>query len=128
MKGMSTAIFNQIQKFKNCLNLYHINIKFTSEIEINNLLSLLDINHQRKRQVTTSVYFKSAHSLLFILTLRVLRSIVRYQCYYTGEHISATSIFPCIMTMISNFMIFFIFQMFIFKSFFTNITDFCIFI
>ena len=125
---MSTAIFHQIKKFKNCLNLYHINIKFTSEIEINNLLSLLDINHQRKRQVTTSVYFKSAHSLLFILTLRVLRSIVRYQCYYTGEHISATSILPCIMTMISNFMIFFIFQMFIFKSFFTNIIDFCIFI
>ena len=125
---MSTAIFNQIRKFKNCLNLYHINIKFTSEIEINNSLSLLDINYQRKQQVTISVYFKSAHSLVFLLTLRVLRSIFSYQCYYTGEHISATYIFPCIMTMISNFMIFFIFQMFIFKSFFTNITDFCIFI
>ena len=34
----------------------------------------------------------------------------------------STSIFPCIMTIISNFTIFFIFQLFIFKFFFTNIT------
>ena len=40
----------------------------------------------------------------------------------------STSIFSCTMTMISNFTIFFIFQIFIFKFFFTNITDFCIFI
>ena len=39
-----------------------------------------------------------------------------------------TSIFPCIMTMISNFKIFFIFQIFIFKFFFTNRIDFWIFI
>ena len=40
----------------------------------------------------------------------------------------STSIFPCIMTMISNFTMFFIFQIFILKFFFTNVTDFCIFI
>ena len=39
----------------------------------------------------------------------------------------STSIFPCIMAMISSFAIFFIFQIFIFRFFFTNITDFCIF-
>ena len=39
----------------------------------------------------------------------------------------STSIFSCIMTMVSNFTIFFIFQIFIFKFFFTNITDFSIF-
>ena len=33
--------------------------------------------------------------------------------------------FPCIMTMISNFTIFFIFQIIILKFFFTNRTDFC---
>ena len=38
----------------------------------------------------------------------------------------STSIFPCIMTVISNFTIFLIFQIFIFKFFFINITDFCI--
>ena len=40
----------------------------------------------------------------------------------------STSIFSCVMTMISNFRIFFFFQIFIFKFFFTNIIDFCIFI
>ena len=40
-----------------------------------------------------------------------------------------TSIFPCIVvTMVCSFRIFFIFQIFILKFFFTNITDFCIFI
>ena len=39
----------------------------------------------------------------------------------------STSIFPCIMTMICNFTIYFIFQIFIFKFFFANTTDFCIF-
>ena len=35
----------------------------------------------------------------------------------------SASIFPCIMTIISNFTIFFIFQISVFKFFFTNITD-----
>ena len=36
----------------------------------------------------------------------------------------STSIFPCIMTMVSNFTIFFIFHTFIFKFSFTNVADF----
>ena len=36
----------------------------------------------------------------------------------------STSVFPSIITMISNFTIFFIFEIFIFKFFFTNVTDF----
>ena len=40
----------------------------------------------------------------------------------------STSIFSFIMAMISNFIIFFIFQIFIFKFFFANVTDFCILI
>ena len=39
----------------------------------------------------------------------------------------STSIFSCIMTMITNFTIFFIIQIFIFKLFVTNITGFRIF-
>ena len=39
----------------------------------------------------------------------------------------STSILFCIMTMISNFTIFFTFQIFTFKFFFTNITGLCIF-
>ena len=40
----------------------------------------------------------------------------------------STSILPCIMTMISNFINFFIYQIFIFKFLFTYITDLCVFI
>ena len=36
------------------------------------------------------------------------------------------SVFPCLMTMVPNFTIIFIFSMFIFKFFFTNIKKFCI--
>ena len=39
----------------------------------------------------------------------------------------SNSIFPCIIKMIPNLRIFFIFQRFIFKFLFTNITDLCIF-
>ena len=40
----------------------------------------------------------------------------------------STSISPCMMTMISNFKKLFIFHIFIFKFFLTNIADFCSFI
>ena len=41
---------SQIEKFKYYLNLQHANIKFTSEIEMNNLLSVLDIKIIRKNK------------------------------------------------------------------------------
>ena len=41
---------------------------------------------------------------------------------------STSVLFTCIMTMISSFTMFFIFNIFIFKLFFTNITNFCILI
>ena len=39
--------------------------------------------------------------------------------------ICSASILSCLMTMMSSFAIFFIFQIFIFKFFFTNVIDFC---
>ena len=50
---------NQIQKFKYYLNLQHANIKFTSEVEMNNSLSFHDIKIVRENnKFTTSVYRK----------------------------------------------------------------------
>ena len=54
------------------------------------------------------------------------RNFFRYTIFQITYGIHSTSIFPYIMTMISNFTIFFISQIFILKFFFTNITDFCI--
>ena len=53
-------------KLKNYLNLQHANIKFTSEIEMNNSLSFLDIKIVReKSKFTTSVYRKTTCSGAF---------------------------------------------------------------
>ena len=57
---------NQIEKFKYYLNLQHANIKFTSEIEMNNSLSFLDIKIVRQNnKFTTSVYRKPTFSGVF---------------------------------------------------------------
>ena len=54
------------------------------------------------------------------------RSFFRHTIFQITYAIHSSSIFPCIITMISNFTIFFIFQIFIFKFFLANITDLCI--
>ena len=41
---------NQIEKFKNCFNLQHANIKFNFEIEKNNSLALLDLKIILRKQ------------------------------------------------------------------------------
>ena len=57
---------NQIEKFKYYLNLQHANIKFTSETEMNNSLSFLDIKIVRENnKFTTSVYRKPTFSGVF---------------------------------------------------------------
>ena len=54
---------NQIEKFKYYLNFQHANIKFTSEIEMNNSLSFLDIKIVRENnKFTTSVCHKPTFS------------------------------------------------------------------
>ena len=57
---------NEIGNFKNYLNLQLANIKFTSEIQTNNLLSSLDIKIVRENnKLTTSVYHKPPFSGVF---------------------------------------------------------------
>ena len=51
-------------------------------------------------------------------------SFCRYNIFKITYAVSSTSTFTCIMAIVSNF-IFFIFRIFIFKLFFTNITDLC---
>ena len=75
---------NQIETFKYYLNLQHSNINFTSEIEMNNSLSFLDIKIVRENNkfILSQVYRKfidkpqfiaSLHSVVcLLLTLRVL--------------------------------------------------------
>ena len=54
---------NQIEKFKYYLNLQHANIKFTSEIEMNNLLPILDIKIIiEHNKFTISVYHRPIFS------------------------------------------------------------------
>ena len=48
----------------------------------------------------------------------------RYTVFQIPYPMHSTSISPCIMTMISNFTVFFISQIFIFELFFTITTDF----
>ena len=55
-----------VEKFRNYLNKQHKNIKFTSEIEENGLLSYLDVKISRQNnKFATSVYGKPAFSGVF---------------------------------------------------------------
>ena len=57
---------DHVEKFKNYLNKQHKNIKFTSEIEENGLLSFLDIKISRENnKFVTSVYRKPTFSGVF---------------------------------------------------------------
>ena len=56
------------------------------------------------------------------------RNFFRYTIFQITYAMRSTSLLSFEMTMISNFTVFFIFKIFIFKFFFTNITDLCIFI
>ena len=58
---------DHVEKFRNYLNKQHKNIKFTSEIEENGLLSFLDIKISRENnKFVISVYRKPAFSGVFI--------------------------------------------------------------
>ena len=61
---------NQIEKFKYYFNLQHANIKLTSETEINNSLSFLDIKIVRENnKFTNSGYRKPINFESFIPNL-----------------------------------------------------------
>ena len=71
--------------------------------------------------------------ILFRSIIKNYRNFFKYTILSVTYAMRSTSKFSCIMTMISNFTIFFIFQILIFKFFFINITifpfsyDFCCF-
>ena len=70
---------NQIEKFKYYLKLQHANIKFISEIEINNTLSFLDIKIVRENnKFTTSVYRKPTFSGVFTNFENFIPSLHKY--------------------------------------------------
>ena len=48
--------------FLDYLNSKHPNIEFTSDIEVNNTLSFLDINITRGEQLSTSIYRKPTYT------------------------------------------------------------------
>ena len=56
---------NQIEKFKCYLNLKHANIKFSSEIQMNNFLDIKIVRENNK--FTTSVYHKPTFSGVFTI-------------------------------------------------------------
>ena len=57
---------NHVEKFRNYLNKQHKNIKFTSEIEENGSLTLLDIKISRENnKFVTSVYRKPTFTGVF---------------------------------------------------------------
>ena len=64
--GLLFRTKDHVEKFKNYLNKQHKNIKFTSEIEENGLLSFLDITITRENnKFVTSVYCKLTFSGVF---------------------------------------------------------------
>ena len=64
---MSIALFfqniNQIEIFKNYFNFQHANIKFNSEMEMNNLLLLLD--HKIIKENKKNIYLNPNKAGLF---------------------------------------------------------------
>ena len=94
MSHISTVILetvfqsiNQIEKFKYYLNLQHANIKFTPEIEMNNLLSFLDIKIVRENnKFTTSVYHKPTFSGVFTNIESFIPNSYKYALIFTLSH------------------------------------------
>ena len=67
---------DHVEKFRNYLNKQHKNIKFTSEIEENGLLSFLDIKISRENnKFVTSVYRKPTFSGLSVTFIPEWRNI-----------------------------------------------------
>ena len=60
--------------------------------------------------------FLNSSAIFYDKIIIIVRSIMKNSRNFSKY--SSTSIFPCLMTMLSNFTIFFIFQIFIFKCFF----------
>ena len=62
-----TSINNSINKILEALNSYHINIKFTIEIETENKILVLDVLLIRNnRLISTEVYCKSTNKDIYI--------------------------------------------------------------
>ena len=123
--------------------------RFDNELAINLVLSVncniwdifFVISSPILSIVVTSFFIgtvKVMHFLVFSYNntmIVIVRSIIkncrnffRYTIFWIIYAISSTYILPYIMTVISNFMIFFIFHVVIIKFFVTNITNFCTFI
>ena len=78
---------NQIEKIEYYLNLQHTNIKFTSEIEMNNSLSFLGIKIVRENtKFTTSVYCKLTFSGVFTNFGCFIPNLYKYASMFTLLH------------------------------------------
>ena len=78
---------NQIQKFKYYLNPQDVNIKFTSEIEINNSLSFLEIKIAgENNKFNTSVYRKLTFSGVFTNFESFIPNSYKYTLIFTLLH------------------------------------------
>ena len=78
---------NQIEKLKYYLNIQHGNIKFTSEIEMNNSSSFLDMKSVRdNNKFTTSVYRKPTFSGVFTNFGSFIPNSYKYALIFTLLH------------------------------------------
>ena len=78
---------NQIEKFKYYFNLQHANIKFISEIEMNNSLTLLDIKFvSQNNKFTTFVYRKPTYNGLFTNFEIFIPDSYKYALLFTLLH------------------------------------------
>ena len=93
MKGILKTLFlffeniNQIEKFKHYLNLQNANIKFTSEIEINESLSFLDIKIVvENNKFSTSGHCKPTFSDVFTDFGSFIPNSYKYVLIFTVLH------------------------------------------
>ena len=76
-----------IKKFRNYLNGQHKNIRFTSEIENENSISLLDIKMSRdNKKLMTSVYQKASFSRVFTNFGSFILKSYKYNLLFTLSH------------------------------------------
>ena len=77
----------QIEKFKYYFNLHQVNIKFTSEVEMNHWFCFLDIKISRdNNSFTTSVYRKPTFSGVFTNSVSLMPNSYKYALIFILSH------------------------------------------
>ena len=75
---------------------------------------------------SSASFFYDKMIIIIRSIMKNYRNVFRYTVFQITYTMQSMFIIPCIMTMITSFMIFVIFQIIIFKFLWTNITNFCI--